>query len=212
MKIIKFSNKEEWANAITHGIATILSWLGLLLLWFKSVPKGDTVQLITATVFGITAVILFTASTIYHILRKGKWKKLFLKLDHIAIYIFIAGTYTPICLVLLKDFDGEFIFYLVWFISILGIIYKLFFINRFKLFSLIVYLSLGWTILIKWDILMFNLPFDVIYWLVLGGFFYTVGVIFFVWEKLKFSHAIWHLFVIAGSCCHYYLIYNFVII
>ena len=211
MKIIKFSNREEWANTITHGIATILSWLGLLLLWYKASTTHDSIQFNTSMVFGATAIFLFTSSTTYHILRKGKWKRLFLILDHIAIYIFIAGTYTPICLVLMKDFEGENIFYMVWLISFIGIIYKIFFINKFKLLSLILYLSLGWAILIKWDILMINLPFDVIYWLILGGMFYTVGVIFFVWHKLKFSHAIWHLFVIAGSACHYYLIYNYVI-
>ncbi len=210
-KIIKYSNREEWANAITHGIAVIMSYFGLILLWIKSISRGDFVQLTTAIVFGVAAILLFTASTVYHILRKGKWKHIFQIVDHIAIYILIAGTYTPITLVLMKDFDGIYIFYLVWVVSIAGIIYKLFFFEKYKLVSVVFYIGLGWTVLIKLDVLLFSMPPEITYWLLLGGIFYTMGVLFFLWEKLKFSHAIWHMFVIAGCSCHYYLVYNYVI-
>ncbi len=211
LKIIRVSNGEEWANTITHGLGVLISYIAFFLLILKSIKTGDFTKLTSSSVFAGSAIILFSASTTYHIIRAGKWKEFFQKIDHMAIYLLIAGTYTPITLVLLKEFNGIYIFYIVWTISLLGIIYKVFFFNSSQLLSLIFYIGLGWSILIKIDVLIWELPFDIMFWLLLGGLFYSFGVIFFVWKKLRFHHAIWHLFVMAGCFCHFYLVYFHVI-
>ena len=211
LKIIRSSNGEEWANTITHGLGVLISYIGFFLLILKALKTGDFIKLTTSSVFAGSAIILFSASTTYHIIRNGKWKEVFQKIDHMAIYLLIAGTYTPITLVLLKDFNGLYIFYIVWAISFMGIIYKVFFFNTNQFLSLLFYVGLGWSILFKIDVLIWKLPFDILFWLILGGLFYSVGVIFFVWKRFRFHHAIWHIFVMAGCFCHFYLVYYHVI-
>ncbi len=211
LKIIRVTNGEEWANTLTHGLGVLISYIGFFLLILKSIKTGDFTKLTSSSVFAGSAIILFSASTTYHIIRRGKWKEIFQKIDHMAIYLLIAGTYTPITLVLLKDFGGISIFYIVWIFSALGILYKVFFFSTNQLLSLVFYIGLGWSILLKIDVLIWQLPLPVMFWLILGGVFYTIGVIFFVWKKLKFHHAIWHLFVMAGCFCHFYLVYHYVI-
>ncbi len=211
LKIIRVTNGEEWANTLTHGLGVLISYIGFFLLILKSIKTGDFTKLTSSSVFAGSAIILFSASTTYHIIRRGKWKEIFQKIDHMAIYLLIAGTYTPITLVLLKDFGGISIFYVVWAVSVLGILYKVFFFSTSQLLSLAFYIGLGWTILLKIDVLIWQLPLPVMFWLILGGVFYSIGVIFFVWKKLKFHHAIWHIFVMAGCFCHFYLVYHYVI-
>lgn len=210
-RIIKRSNREEWANTITHAIGIILSYLGLMALIFKAFRAGSLLHFSAASVYGFSMVFLFTASTIYHVTGKCKWKTWFQKIDHIAIYFLIAGTYTPICVLLLKDRGGVPLFYIVWIVSVIGVIYKLLFINKFKMLSIIFYLLLGWSVLLKIDVFINDLPIEVLAWLLTGGFFYTLGVVFFIKEKMRYSHAIWHLFVLAGCWSHYYLIYRYVL-
>ena len=211
-KLIDNTNKEEWANAFTHGLGVVFSYLGLVALMLKTLKIDDYISFAAVSVYGFSMIFLFTASTVYHLAANYSWKLRLQKIDHIAIYLLIAGTYTPLTIILFKDHGGIYIFGFVWLISILGSVLKLVGHKENKLLSTLIYLFLGWSILIRADILIWHLPVEVLIWLLLGGFFYTIGVIFFVYEKLRYSHAIWHLFVLAGCFSHYYLIYNYVVV
>ena len=211
IQIIRKSNLEEWANSVTHGLGLLFSFIGFWFLIWKSYLSQDLWQLFSAFVFGFTLLFLYSASTTYHIVRKGKWKRWLQIMDHIGIFLLIAGTYTPFTLLLFNDFGGWTMFWFIWSVAIIGIFYKIFLINKYPRFSTFLYLLMGWTIMVKIDIILWSMPSGATILLLTGGFFYTAGVVFYIWEKLKFSHAIWHLFVLAGSLCHYFAVYFYVI-
>ncbi len=194
---------EDIANSVSHGIGLGMSVVGLALLVTIGWLHGEAVHIISGAIYGCTLVLLFLASTVYHSMTQPKWRRVFRIVDHSAIYLLIAGTYTPFTLVVLPDPWGIWIFGIVWSLAIIGVIYKIFFFGKFPGLSLALYLGMGWTIVVAIKPLFENLPMGGLILLLGGGLLYTIGVVFYVWEKLFFNHAIWHLFVLAAAVCQY---------
>jgi hemolysin III len=199
-----FSKEEEMANSITHGIGAILSIVALVLLIIFASVFGDVWHIVSFTIFGSTMFFLYLSSTLVHALREGKAKDIFQIVDHSAIYFFIAGTYTPYLFLIVKGWQGWTIFGIVWGIAILGTIFKCFFVKKYLYTSTILYLLMGWSIVLIWKPIIMNLNPIGIVLLGVGGIFYTFGSIFYMWRGFKFHHAIWHVFVMAGSACHFF--------
>ena len=194
---------EEWANSITHGIGVVLSIIGLPVLIVMAVARGEISLLVGSSIFGGTLVFMYAASTLYHSSRKPSLKRILRILDHIAIYLLIAGTYTPFVLLY---FDGGWAWTLLcleWGIALAGIVFKLFFTGRFGVASTIVYIAMGWLAAGVFKPLLMAAPFGCVAWMAAGGLLYTSGIVFYAWERLPYNHAIWHVFVLGGSLCHY---------
>lgn len=192
---------EEWANSLTHGVGLVLSVIGLGVLLV--VAWGEISLVVGCSIFGGTLVFMYAASTLYHGLQHPSLKRLLRLLDHIAIYLLIAGTYTPFVLLY---FDGGWVWTMLcleWGIALAGIVYKLFFMGRHPIFSTTIYLAMGWLAVVGLDPLLSAAPPGCLLWMAAGGLCYTGGVAFYAWDRLPFNHAIWHLFVLAGSVCHY---------
>ncbi|NBI28970.1 PAQR family membrane homeostasis protein TrhA [Chengkuizengella marina] len=203
---MKYSHKEEIVNAITHGIGALLSIAALVLLIVFSSLYGSPWHIVSFTIFGSTMVLLYVFSTLLHSFKEGVTKNVFEVLDHSAIYLLIAGTYTPFVLVTLRGPLGWTIFGIIWGLAVIGIVFKVFFVKRFILLSTIFYVLMGWMIVIGIKPLYENMLLNGFIWLVLGGILYTVGTIFYVWRKFPYHHAVWHLFVIAGSVSHFFAV------
>ena len=202
---MKQSAKEEYWNVLTHGVGALLSVVGLMLLIFYNSNKTSYATL-SIWIYGLSAFLLFSISTIYHYVKSVETKNLLRKFDHISIYFLIAGTYTPICLIPLANGIGWYFFWIVWGITAIGIILKLFFTGRFEGLSLLLYLAMGWLIVFDFKNLMEVLSKNQLLLLMLGGVFYTVGVVFYAIKKIPFHHVIWHLFVLAGAIAHFFMI------
>ena len=202
---------EELANGITHGIGLALSIVGMIALVVLSVLRGNAWHIAGCTTFGVTMVLLYAASTLYHTFHTPRLKRILKILDHTAIYLLIAGTYTPFTLVNLRGFWGWTLFSLVWGLSVFGILWKVFHVERFQIVSTLVYLAMGWVVLIAVKPVMSAVPLSGIAWLFAGGVFYTVGVLFFALKRIPYNHAIWHVFVMAGSICHYFAVMFYVV-
>ena len=192
---------EELASVITHALAAILSIIGLVAMVLVS--NGEPLRVISACIFGICLILLYSSSALYHSVSNHKAKSFFQILDHACIYLLIAGSYTPLTLVGLQGAWGWSIFGIVWFCAIAGILLKTCIRGKkdSKL-STALYLVMGWLIVIAFKPLMDNIPPAGVAWIVAGGLTYSLGIIFYAWEKLIFNHAIWHLFVLGGSACH----------
>ncbi|GLO66929.1 MULTISPECIES: hemolysin III family protein [Oceanobacillus] len=206
-----FTKGEEIANAITHGVAALLSVAGLVVLIVSSVINGTVLHVVTFTIFGATMVILYTSSTFVHALPKGKAKDIFEILDHSSIYLFIAGTYTPFTLLVIQGAMGWSIFGIVWGIALVGIVFKVYFVKRFLFTSTLLYIAMGWLIVIGWSQITNNIESSGVYLLIAGGLCYTLGTVFYMWRGFKFHHMIWHLFVIAGTLFHYFCVLFFLL-
>lgn len=211
MDVHTFTKKEEIAHAITHGIGALLSIAALVLLIVFSSFQGGAVLIVSVTIFGSTMLLMYVASTIVHSLPINKWKNIFLIVDHAMIYLFIAGTYTPFVLALIKGPLGWTLFGIVWGIAVAGIILKLFFVKKFVILSTLAYIFMGWLIVFAWKPLTEAMHMNGIILLVTGGIVYTVGAIFYVWKGFPYHHVIWHLFVIIGSALHFFAILYYVI-
>lgn len=211
METYTFTKKEEIAHAITHGIGALLSLAALVLLIVFASLNGGTLQIISGIVFGSTMLFMYLASTIVHSLPAGKWKDIFQIFDHSSIYLFIAGSYTPFLLIPLQGSVGWTLFGVIWGIAIAGIIFKIFFVKRFLVLSTLFYILMGWLIIFVWKPLTNLMHGNGVTLLVIGGIFYTVGAIFYVWRSFPYHHAVWHLFVIAGSAFHFFAIFYYVI-
>lgn len=198
-----FSKEEEIVNAITHGIGALLSVAALAILIVYSSLYGNAWHVTSFAIFGMTMSILYFSSTFVHALPQGKAKDLFEILDHSSIYFFIAGTYTPFLLVAINGGLGWTLFGVVWCAAIGGTIFKTFFVKKFVLASTTLYIVMGWLIVFAWNPLVANISSVSLRFLVIGGILYTVGSIFYVWRIFKFHHAIWHLFALAGTACHF---------
>jgi hemolysin III len=201
----------EMANAITHGVGIALSLLALVLLTVSAAMHGGTRLVVGSTLFGTTLVLLYTMSTLYHAVRSPQAKRILHILDHSAIYLLIAGTYTPFCLSALGGGWGWSLFGVVWGLALAGVGFKLFFTGRFQFLSTAIYLAMSWMVMIAARPLWRALPRGGMAWLLAGGFCYTVGVVFYSWHRMKFHHAVWHLFVLGGSLCHVVAVLAFVI-
>jgi hemolysin III len=197
---------EELASAITHGLGALLSIAGLVLLVVFASLEGNAWHIVSFSIFGTCLVLLYTASTLYHSFRSARVKHVFRIMDHAAIYLLIAGTYTPFTLTLLRGGWGWSLFGVIWGLCIAGIVFKVFFIKRFNVLSTIVYLLMGWMIVVAAKPLLEHLPAGGLYWLLAGGVAYSLGTVFYLWEKLPFHHAVWHLFVLTGSICHFFAV------
>jgi hemolysin III len=201
---------EEQLNAISHGIGALLGIAGLVLLIVFSANKTDW-SLFSVVVYGISIIVLFTASTLYHSVSGEKRKHYFRIIDHISIYILIAGTYTPVLLITLEQSLGWPLFWTVWSIATFGVILKLFFTGRFEIFSTSLYLVMGWLIVFDFTNLSEAIGSKGVLWLFAGGLFYTVGIIFYAFQRIPYNHVIWHFFVLAGAICHFFMMFYYVI-
>ncbi|GAB6988879.1 hemolysin III family protein [Paenibacillus pini] len=198
-----YSRREEVANAITHGIGALLSVAALVLLIVFSSTKGTAWHVISFSIYGVTMLLLYLSSTLVHSFKEGKVKDLFEIFDHSSIYLFIAGSYTPFMLVAIRGPLGWSLFGTVWGIALLGCAFKAFFTKRFLFMSTVFYLIMGWLIVIAWGPLTAAVAPGGIVLLAVGGGLYTLGTIFYVWRGFPFHHAVWHLFVLAGSIAHF---------
>lgn len=202
---------EEILNAVTHGVGALLAALGLVVLTVAACTYGSVWHIVSFSMYGSSLVLLYLASTLYHSFTGTKIKHIFKIFDHAAIYLLIAGTYTPFTLVLLHGVLGWTIFGVIWSLAVVGVILTIFFVQRFKLLSTLCYLGMGWLILVCLKPLAAALPAAGMGWLIAGGIFYTVGAIFYLCQRLPYNHAVWHLFVLAGSASHFITIYFYVL-
>lgn len=203
MQNISFDYKtkqEELWNAITHGLAFIISIPTCIYLIRNAVAQQSTVAIISYAIFGVSLILLFLNSTLLHSMPQ-RYKRLFAILDHSAIYILIAGTYTPFLLIILDGVLRWTLFIIIWTIALFGVVFKCLFIHRFEKFSLALYIAMGWLIIFAVKPVYLFLQLEGFLLLLSGGLLFTVGAIFYAWHRLPYNHAIWHLFVIAGCAC-----------
>jgi hemolysin III len=201
---------EEQLNAASHGIGALLGIAGLVLLIVFNTNKADW-SLFSVIVYGISLIVLFTASTLYHSMKGEKRKHYFRIIDHISIYLLIAGTYTPVLLITLEKSLGWPLFWTVLGIAVFGVILKLFFTGRFEIFSTLLYLVMGWLIVFDFTNLSEAIGSKGVLWFFAGGLFYTVGIIFYAIHRIPYNHVIWHLFVLGGAIGHFFMILFYVI-
>jgi hemolysin III len=209
----KLERLEELANSVTHGLGLLLSLAGLALLVTGAVLRGTVWHVVSCAIYGATLVLLYGASTLYHSCRQEKIKKIFRLFDHCAIYLLIAGTYTPFLLVNLRA-AGKWVWFLfafIWMLAMGGIVLKGLFFDRLPVFSTVLYVLMGWTAIVIIKPLLTHLSLHSVLWLIGGGIFYTSGIFFFASERLRLSHTIWHVFVMLGSACHFCAVYFYVL-
>ena len=206
-----YSPRQELANSMTAGAGAVLVGAGPALLIVLACLKGNAWHIVSFSVYGGTLFLLYLTATLYHSLQSPGAKRFFETLDHSAIFLLIAGTYTPFTLVTLRGPWGWSLFGVVWGLGILGIVYKLFFTGRHRIFSTFLYIGLGWMALLAFKPLVANLPLGGMVLLISGGVSYTLGTVFYHRERFYYSHAIWHLFVLAGSLFHYFAILLYVL-
>lgn len=198
-----FDRSEELANAITHGLAALASVIAGAALISVAAMAGDAWQIVSAAVYSVALLLLYAASTAYHAARQGATKAVLEIFDHCAIYLLIAGTYTPFTLIALRGPWGWSLFGVIWGLALAGIIFKIAFIGRFSLLSTLIYIAMGWLVVVAAVPMFQALTAQALAWLVAGGVLYTAGTYFYQRRRFRYSHAVWHLFVIAGSVCHF---------
>lgn len=198
---------EEIANSVSHGLGLLLAMAGLPVLILHAVRTGGVSAVVGATIFGSSAILLYLASTLYHAITHQRIKAIFRTLDHAAIYLLIAGTYTPIALGVLHGGVGWTMLGVIWSLALAGLLFKAMVGMRFPRVSTVLYVSMGWVALIAIRPLWMHMPAGGLIWLLAGGLAYSLGVVFFVLdEKLRYGHFIWHLFVLAGTTCHFFAV------
>ncbi len=200
-------HKEESLNAWSHGLGIFLGILGAFLLWREHEPS-DLLQTWSVAIYSFCVILLFTASTLYHSVDDPRKKKKLRVLDHISIYFLIAGTYTPVALLTLQESKGMFLFYVVWGVTFAGSLFKIFYTGKLEYLSLVLYLVMGWLIVVDFPYLWAELSAFGATMLFLGGGFYTLGIVFYAIRKIPYNHFIWHLFVLGGAISHWILIYS----
>lgn len=199
--------REEKLNIISHAFGLVLSVLALVFLILKAFEKGNSSLIASFIIFGVSMVLLYAASTFYHSATNSRLRNRLNILDHASIYVLIAGTYTPFALVTLSGFTGTLIMIVVWAMAITGVILKLFFTGRYQLLSTIMYVVMGWVIIFAIKPLVNNLSIEGLWWLFSGGISYTLGAALFMIDRIPYNHAIFHLFVLGGTFCHFMAIY-----
>lgn len=207
----RYSLREEVAHAVTHGLGVALAIAGLVVLTVRAVRYGDAVHVVASVIFGTTLILMYLASTVYHSVPQSRAKVALRAVDHVAIYLLIAGTYTPFTLVTLQGAWGWSLFGVIWGLAVAGVVFKLFFTGRFEALSLAIYLAMGWCAVIALGQLVKALDAGGLWLLFGGGLCYTGGVAFYVWKRLAYSHAIWHGFVLAGSVLHFFAVLVYVL-
>ncbi len=207
----RYTLREEITNSITHGVGALLSIAGLVILAILAARHGDAWHIVSCSIFGATLTLLYTASTLYHSIPHPKAKQVLRIIDHSAIFLLIAGTYTPFTLVNLRGPWGWSLFGTVWGLALFGIILELTPWRRFRLLSVALYLGMGWAVLVAAKPLLDAVAPTGLLLLAAGGLAYTLGVVFYIWRSLPHHHAIWHLFVLAGSALHFFAVLFYVI-
>ncbi len=207
----EYSPKEEKLNIISHAIGFLLSIVALFLLVVHATEFGDVRHIVSVSIFGGSLIVLYAASTLYHSAKIHELRRKLKIIDHSAIYVLIAGTYTPFTLITLNGTNGWVIFCVSWGMGLIGIALKLFFTGKYKLISTLLYVLMGWMIVFAINPLIDNLPLDGLYWLIAGGVSYTIGAVLYSIKKIKFNHAIFHVFVLIGSFCHFYSVFFYVL-
>ena len=196
---------EEIANSITHGIGVLLSIAALVILIVVAQRYGHTPwHVVGFAIFGSMLILLYLASTLYHAIQHPGAKKVFKRIDHAAIYLLIAGTYTPFLFTNLKGPWGWTLFGIIWGLAVIGVVFKAISAGKYDRISLLVYILMGWLVIVAIKPMLQSVPVISLIWLVIGGVAYTAGTIFYAWERLPFNHAIWHMFVLAGSTAHFF--------
>ncbi|MDD2432700.1 MAG: hemolysin III family protein [Clostridia bacterium] len=199
----RYSYKEELFNSISHGIGALLSIAALVVLVTFASIKGDVWQIVSFSIYGATLFFLYLFSTLYHSVCVEKAKRVLRVFDHISIYLLIAGSYTPIALVAMRGTWGWSIFAIIWSLALVGIVINIISIEKTKKISTVLYVLMGWLIIVAIKPMLQMVPHGLFVWLLIGGLIYTLGVIFYICKKIPFNHGIWHLFVLAGSVAHY---------
>lgn len=201
------SSSEELVNSITHGIGALFSIAALVALILIAKEKNDNYYLISFSIYGFSLVLLYLSSTLYHGFTDSKLKNLFARFDHVSIFLLIAGTYTPILLTSIRGTVGWILFTVIWTIALMGAVIRSIYLHRFRKLMVAIYLIMGWMFVFAGEQIFEKLSSTSLWFLVLGGISYSVGVIFYMWRNLPYSHGIWHLFVLAGSVLHFFSIY-----
>lgn len=206
-----YSRREEVANAVTHGIGAALSVAALTLLIVYAAWKGTALHVVSFTIYGSAMLLSFLSSTLLHSFPEGKVKKFFEIMDHSCIYLFIAGTYTPILFHVVQGTLGWVLFGIVWGIALVGIVFKSFYASKFLFTSTFLYIAMGWMIVFAWQPVVERLADAGLALLITGGVLYTAGTVFYMWRSFPYHHAVWHLFVLAGAVLHFFTILLYVL-
>ncbi|MGC8820465.1 MAG: PAQR family membrane homeostasis protein TrhA [Fervidobacterium sp.] len=204
----RYTIGEEIANSITHGVGAVFGIAGMVILVIFTSLSHDVLRIVSSVIYGLSLILLYVVSTLYHSIQHRKAKEVFEILDHSAIYLLIAGSYTPFTLIALKGKIGWTMFGIIWVLALIGILFKVFFVKKFLIISTVIYILLGWMVVFALKPLIDSTTQQTLVLLVLGGISYTLGSIFYVWRKIKYGHMIWHLFVLLGSFLHYFAIFN----
>ncbi|MBK8482136.1 MAG: hemolysin III family protein [Proteobacteria bacterium] len=206
-----YTRGEELAASLTHGIGTALAIVGLIVVVGRAARHGGRLQVLSTAVYGLTLVLLYLASTLYHAIERPSAKRVLKLLDHMGVYLLIAGTYTPFTLITLRGRWGWIIFGTIWGLAALGIALEACWVLRPRWVSAVVYVAMGWIMLLALRPLVANLASKGLWLLFSGGAAYTLGTIFYVWTRVRYMHALWHLWVIAGSAFHFFAILDYVV-
>jgi len=209
-RVVYYEKVEELLNCLTHGIGALLSIIGVSALIGLAAGQGESSRFISACVYGVAMITFYCLSTAYHSVKKPYIRYVFRILDHASIYLMIAGSYTPFALVTLKGIWGWWLLGMVWGLGTVGAVLKIFTAHRLRIIGPLLYIALGWSVVIAIKPLSAALAANGLILLFAGGIAYTVGVVFYLWDRLPYNHAIWHLFVLAGSACHFAAIYYYV--
>src|SRR5215831_17020247 len=200
------SSQDELANTFTHAVGVALALAGFAALVILASLHGNVRQIISYSIYGVTLVLVYATSTAYHSIRVPRAKRVLRILDHVAIYLLIAGTYTPFALISLRGAWGWSLLGIIWALAACGVVFKIFFLGRFPRSSVVFYLAMGWLALVAVRQLFATLPPLALILLFTGGLFYTFGILFFAFDYKRFHHAVWHVFVLAGSICHFFAV------
>jgi hemolysin III len=198
-----YTRKQEVVNALIHGLGILFGISGLPVLTAIGTANGNIPGIIGSGIYGFCFLFLFTSSTIFHIAREPAIRLIFMKLDHISIYFLIAGTYTPFLLVFMNNFFGISLLIILWLLALFGVFFKIRFAGRYEVVSTIVYLAMGWIMVVGGNRFFTAVPGNVLLFIILGGTLYSVGVFFYLWDKYLYTHAVWHCFVLVAAICHY---------
>lgn len=207
----RYSRREEYANVATHGVGVLLSITALVVMVRYGRGTEDPYHAVSVSIFGASLILLYLMSTIYHATRHPKVKHVFRTLDHACIYLLIAGSYTPFALVSLRGTWGWTLLVIAWGLAFVGVVYKIFYTKRSGLLSTALYVGMGWLVVIAIRPVLDAVPTWGIVWLVAGGLLYTGGVVFYLWQRIPYHHAIWHVFVMLGSFCHFLAVFLYLI-
>ncbi len=201
-----YKTTEEIIHGITHGIGILFAATGMIILLYLAITHGTFRHIISSAIYGLSLILLYTTSTLYHSIQRPETKKILRQLDHTSIYILIAGSYTPFTIINLRGTWGWTLFGIVWGLAFAGIIMQLSKLRKWKIIRMIIYIVMGWVAIIAIKPLLTSIPAKAFILIVSGGVIYTAGIVFYLWKRIPFNHAIWHIFVLAGSVTHYFAV------